>query len=191
MVASPQEPQYLFTASQVARFCQVDLKTIHNWADRGRIPHFRTPGRHLRFRRPHVLDFLRKYGYPIPEELYAGRPRVALLVDAPDSKDAVVHALSGTFEVVDYRGAVDGLLGIGEQPPDAVVLGAKVGQISGVEIIGALKRSDSTQHIRAVLFSVGDLDKQEALEAGASAHVNASDVRGLKDTLETLMGVGR
>jgi excisionase family DNA binding protein len=191
MVASPREPQYLFTASQVARFCQVDLKTIHNWADRGRIPHFRTPGRHLRFRRPHVLDFLRKYGYPIPEELYAGRPRVALLVDSPDSKDAVVDALSGTFEVVDYRGAVDGLLGIGEQPPDAVVLGAKVGRISGVEIIGALKRSDSTQHIRAVLFSVGDLDKQEALEAGASAHVNASDVRGLKDTLETLMGVAR
>src|SRR4051794_12644267 len=25
------EPQELFTASQVARFCRVDLKTIHNW----------------------------------------------------------------------------------------------------------------------------------------------------------------
>lgn len=191
MAASPREPGYLFTASQVARFCQVDLKTIHNWADRGRIPHFRTPGRHLRFRRPHVLDFLRKYGYPIPEELYAGRPRVAVLVDAPGPKDAVVNALSSAFEVVDYPGAVDGLLGIGEQPPDAVVLGAQVGRISGIEIIGALKRSDSTQHIRAVLLSSGDSDEQEALEAGASAHVNASDVHGLKDTLEALMGVGR
>ena len=60
-----------------------------------------------------------------------------------------------------------------------------------VEIIGALKRSDSTQHIRAVLFGGGDSDEQEALEAGASAHVNTSDVRGLKDTLEALMGVGR
>ena len=39
----------LFTASDVARFCQVDLKTIHNWADKGEIRHFRTPGRHLRF----------------------------------------------------------------------------------------------------------------------------------------------
>ena len=58
------QPKELFTASEVARFCQVDLKTIHNWADRGEIRHFRTPGRHLRFRRVDVLDFLRKYGYP-------------------------------------------------------------------------------------------------------------------------------
>ena len=69
------------TAGDMARWLSVDLKTIHNWADRGQIPHFRTPGRHLRFRRPHVLDFLRKYGCPIPEELESERPRVALLVD--------------------------------------------------------------------------------------------------------------
>lgn len=191
MVAPARKPKDLFTASQIARFCQVDLKTIHNWADRGQISHFRTPGRHLRFRRPHVLDFLRKYGYPIPEELEAERPRVAVLVDTVRSKNAVVDALSSAFEVVDYPDAVDGLLRIGEQPPDAVVLGAKIGQLSGAEIIVALKRSDSTQHIRAVLFSGGDSDKQDALEAGASAHVSASDVRGLRDTLEALMGVGR
>jgi excisionase family DNA binding protein len=191
VVAPSPKPKDLFTASQIARFCQVDLKTIHNWADRGQISHFRTPGRHLRFRRPHVLDFLRKYGYPIPEELEAERPRVALLVEGMGSKNAVLDALSSAFEVVDYPDAVDGLLRIGEQPPDAVVLGAKIGQLSGAEIIVALKRSDSTQHIRAVLFSSGDEDKQDALEAGASAHVSASDVRGLRDTLEALMGVGR
>ena len=53
VVARARKPKDLFTASQIARFCQVDLKTIHNWADRGQIQHFRTPGRHLRFRRPH------------------------------------------------------------------------------------------------------------------------------------------
>ena len=181
----------LLTASQVARFCQVDLKTIHNWADRGRIPHFRTPGRHLRFRRSHVLDFLRKYGYPIPEELEGDRPRVALLVEAPDSKKAAKKALSGVFELVEYPDAVDGLLGMGEQPPDAVVLGDRVGQIPGTDIIGALKRGDSTQHVRAVLFGGGAADREAALEAGASAQVCTSDPSGLRDTLEALMGVHR
>ena len=190
-VVVARKSQDLFTASQIARFCQVDLKTIHNWADRGQISHFRTPGRHLRFRRPHVLDFLRKYGYPIPEELDAERPRVAVLVGAADSRDAVLDALRSDFEVVDYSDAVDGLLRIGEQPPDAIVLGPKIGRLSGAEIIVALKRGDSTQHIRAILFSDGDSDKQEALEAGASAYVSATDVRGLKDTLEALMGLGR
>jgi CheY-like chemotaxis protein len=137
-----------------------------------------------------VLDFLRKYGYPIPEELTPERPRVAVLLDATSSKP-VLDSLEGTFEVLHHSDALDGLLRIGAQPPDAVVLGAKVGRLSGAEIIAALKRRPRTQHIRAVLFSSRDSDRQEALDAGASAQVNASDVQGLKDTLEALVGLRR
>ena len=189
MVADAQKSEGLFTASQIARFCQVDLKTIHNWADRGQISHFRTPGRHLRFRRPHVLDFLRKYGYPIPEELSAERPRVALLGHDIYSKERVLSSLRTMFEVIDYPDALAGLLQIGEHPPDAVVLGARVGELSGAEIIEALKQGRNTQHVRAVLFAAGEVDRQAALEAGASAHVSASDLTGLRDTLEALMGI--
>ena len=46
----------LLTASDLATLCEVDLKTIHNWVDRGRIAHFRTPGRHLRFRAADVAE---------------------------------------------------------------------------------------------------------------------------------------
>jgi excisionase family DNA binding protein len=189
MVADAQKSEGLFTASQIARFCQVDLKTIHNWADRGQISHFRTPGRHLRFRRPHVLDFLRKYGYPIPDELEAERPRVALFVDGLREKDKVLASLQTTFEVVDYPDPLTGLLQIGEQPPDAIVLGAQVGDLSGAEIIDALKRGNNTRHVRAILLAGGEADKQAALEAGASAYVSASDTKGLRDTLEALMGI--
>lgn len=50
----------LLTASDVADLCEVDLKTIHNWVERGCIPHFRTPGRHLRFQALDVARFLRE-----------------------------------------------------------------------------------------------------------------------------------
>jgi excisionase family DNA binding protein len=63
------QPAKLYTASDMARFCQVDLKTIHNWCEKGKIPHFRTPGRHLRFRAPDVRGFLKEYGYELPPEL--------------------------------------------------------------------------------------------------------------------------
>lgn len=189
MVASVRKPRDLFTASQVARFCQVDLKTIHNWADRGQIPHFRTPGRHLRFRRPHVLDFLRKYGYPIPTELDAERPRVGLLINGTDPAGEVAAALEPRFEVVEYSNPLAGLIQIGEQPPDAIVLAADLGSLSGAEIIEALKDDDNTQHVRAILLEGDDSDRAAAREAGASAHVKASDLIGLRDTLEALMGV--
>jgi CheY-like chemotaxis protein len=168
---------------------QVDLKTIHNWADRGQIPHFRTPGRHLRFRRPHVLDFLRKYGYPIPEELEAERPRVALLINGMDPAGEVAAALEESFEVIEHENPISALLQIGEQPPDAVVLSANLGALTGAEVIEALKEDEHTQHVRAILLAGDDTDRNAALEAGASAQVSASDLTGLRDTLEALMGV--
>lgn len=190
-MADARKSKDLFTASQVARFCQVDLKTIHNWADRGQIPHFRTPGRHLRFRRPHVLDFLRKYGYPIPDELDARRPRIALLVDGIDDREHLIDSLRAAFEVADYRDPLEALLHIGAQPPDAAVLAARVGKLSAADIIGALKLGAHTRHVRAVLLAGNESDKRAALQAGASAQVHASDVTGLRDTLVALMGLRR
>lgn len=61
--------QTLFKGTDLAGFCGCDLKTIHNWADKGKIEHFRTPGRHLRFKPEDVKTFLEKYGYPIPDEV--------------------------------------------------------------------------------------------------------------------------
>lgn len=190
MAAPARKTKDLFTASQIARFCQVDLKTIHNWADRGQIAHFRTPGRHLRFRRPQVLDFLRKYGYPIPEELNAERPRVALLVNGNGSKDRILASLELAFDVIDYAEPLEGLLRIGEHPPDAVVVAAKLGPLRGAEVIEALKRGGHTRHVRAVLYANGEDERKAALAAGASAQVSESDLIGLRDTLEALMGVG-
>jgi CheY-like chemotaxis protein len=189
MATDVRKSRDLFTASQIARFCQVDLKTIHNWADRDQIPHFRTPGRHLRFRRPHVLDFLRKYGYPIPDELDAERPRVGLLIEKAGSKREIVAELRKTFDLVDYPDPVAALLQIGEQPPDAIVLAANVGRLSGAEIIAALKLGSHTRHVRAVLLDDDGSAKEAALQAGASAHVSGSDLTGLRDTLEALMGL--
>jgi hypothetical protein len=56
----------LYTASELARMCEVDLKTIHNWSDRGLVDFFRTPGGHLRFKRVDVIGFLEQYHFPVP-----------------------------------------------------------------------------------------------------------------------------
>jgi hypothetical protein len=47
-VASPAGLPPLTTRA-VADRCGVDVKTVHIWASRGLLPHFRTPGGHLRF----------------------------------------------------------------------------------------------------------------------------------------------
>lgn len=59
----------LFRASDFARWCNVDQKTIHNWVDKGLVPAGRTPGRQLRFRAEDVRRVLEDMGAQVPEEV--------------------------------------------------------------------------------------------------------------------------
>jgi excisionase family DNA binding protein len=187
-MARRTQAKELFTASEVARFCQVDLKTIHNWADRGEIRHFRTPGRHLRFRRVDVLDFLRKYGYPIPEVLRQGRPTVLVIDEDAQQLESLKKSLAVRFDVTGFVDPVDALIAVGSETPDVVVLDVGGTKIDGLSCIARLKASDTTRHVRLVVYSGREDKKARALEAGASAFVPRPDAQRLTDTIHALMG---
>lgn len=177
----------LLSASDLARFCQVDLKTIHNWCDREEIRHFRTPGRHLRFRREDALDFLRRYGYPIPEELTAGRRRVMLLGGDAHAMSAVRAALTDAFEVTVHADAVDALVSIGNATPDAVIVDDTVGELDGVHIVQRLQDLERTRHVY-LLFAGSPQRCAEARAAGAQACVDVSDARSVRVALDQALG---
>lgn len=187
-----QKPKELFTASEVARFCQVDLKTIHNWSDRGEIRHFRTPGRHLRFRRSDVLDFLRKYGYPIPEVLAEGKPRITVLSVDTESSNTAKKTLTKQFDVMVSSEVFDAIISIGARPPDVVVLDKELAGCDVIELAAAIKGNDLTRNVRTVLYAKeSDALKKQALDAGASAVVEKGETVTLRETLESLLGLDR
>lgn len=47
---------------QVAELFKVCLQTVANWADDGKLPHFKTPGGQRRFNRADVDEFIAKQG---------------------------------------------------------------------------------------------------------------------------------
>lgn len=69
------------TARAVAELCGVELKTVHNWVLDGRLAHFRTPGRHLRFQPEVVAAFLEECGYATPAA--RTKPRVVCTAQRP------------------------------------------------------------------------------------------------------------
>jgi excisionase family DNA binding protein len=181
----------LFTASDVARFCQVDLKTIHNWADKGEIRHFRTPGRHLRFRRLDVLDFLRKYGYPIPEILRMGKPKVIVVDDDPAVLASLRKTLSRRFDLTTFQDPFDALVAVGNIQPDALILDVRMPGLDGVRCLERLRSIDATSHIRCIVYSTHEDMKKNATDAGAYDFIKKGDAGELRDSLERLMGLER
>src|SRR6185436_15662217 len=188
-MAKRTQPKELFTASEVAKFCQVDLKTIHNWADRGEIRHFRTPGRHLRFRRADLLEFLRRFGYPVPEALRGGKPKIAVIDDDPSVLAAIRRALGRRFEVTTFQDPFEALVAIGTLDPDAIVIDVQMKAMDGMRCLERLRSMEATSHVRMVVFSSQAEKRRTALEAGANDFVPKGDVTLLRESLERLTGL--
>jgi excisionase family DNA binding protein len=184
-------PTELFTASEVAKFCHVDLKTIHNWVEKGEIRHFRTPGRHLRFRRLDILDFLHKYGYPVPEPLRGAKPRVAVLDPDPTVLAAVRRALGRRFEVSAFADPFEALIGIGAARPDALVLDLGLPGVDTLKFVERLKSIDTTASIRVIVYSTQDAQRRAALEAGANDYVPKGEIALLRESIERWTGLDR
>lgn len=185
------KPQALFTAADMARFCQVDLKTIHNWAERGEIECFRTPGRHLRFRGVDTLDFLRRYGYPVPDELLFERPRLHVIDSDAAFVTQVKRLLTKRFEVTGHADPIDGLLAMGKVAPDAVLLDLDGSAVDRLHCVTRLRSHPSTKHVRVIACSRDLVYRPLALSAGATAFLDKEELGSLRGLLETLMGRAR
>lgn len=208
--AAPPSPVF-YTAQDVARFCEVDLKTIHLWADRGKIVHQRTTGRHLRFRRNDVLRFLRGLGYPLPPELRDVRPRVAFArrarsesqdattlahaiarsdatLDAAmrSDDDALASALAHAFDLHVHDAAALAIAHLVADAPDALLFSIDDATIAGTSTVAALARSPATAFV--ALAAVGPSSEHAAILAAGAERIFAPGdaeavVRGLADLL--------
>lgn len=140
----------VYTAQDVARFCEVDLKTIHHWADAGKIPHRRTEGRHLRFRRNHVLAFLHAHGYPLPSPITTEKPTV-FLASLDAALDEVAKRIAAKFYVHRFECAAMAVARLLSAEPDALVV-LEGDATWNAEIAAALARDAETNwvHVRVV-----------------------------------------
>jgi len=177
----------LFTAPQVAKICSTDLKTIHNWVNRGEINYFRTPGRHLRFRRGDILEFLNKFGYPVPVNFRSTRPRVIVIDSVEGSSKEITRVLSEDVDLEIFRDHMDALLAIGKQAPSLVL----VNGICDPAMMHVVERIATSESRIPVAVYGGDAEiEKKSREAGAAAWITGIDDKQLRRRAIDLLGAG-
>jgi hypothetical protein len=174
----------------------VDLKTVHHWADRGKVPCFRTEGRHLRFRRNDVVRFLRAHGYPLPDALVRAKPTVALALPAADagaasgvSADDLARRLASRFAVVRFGSAIDGVAHLAATEPDVLVVAAADPTIAGARTIAALGASPATAWIFVAAFADDEAALAALRDAGAGLALSPHDAGKLPAELARALAV--
>lgn len=142
----------LLTASDLAGLCEVDLKTIHNWVDRGRIPHFRTPGRHLRFRAADVAEFLKTWGYSVPRELAQASARSMLVAASKETFQHVTRALGDGAVLKHAAHPYDALILAGAAPVEAFIVdvAAMATEVDVTPMLEALHRASPEAVVAAL-----------------------------------------
>jgi excisionase family DNA binding protein len=194
----PGVREKLLTASDLASLCEVDLKTIHNWVDRGRIPHFRTPGRHLRFRAVDVAEFLRAWGYTVPRELARAMARTVLVVGSKEAFSAAQRALGEGVTLRHDKHAIDALIHAGADPADAFVFDVRslAAEVEVGSVIEAVHRGCPQAAIAAIADDAADLPPYVARvakgdAAGLRAAVTAADAEPQPEVARAASGTSR
>jgi len=189
----PSSASNVYSAQIFADFCEVDLKTVHHWADRGKVPHFRTDGRHLRFRRNDVVRFLRSHGYPLPDQLVRARPTVALalpsgiLEHAPLSLDDLGKRLGSRFSVRRHACGAHALAHLVAEAPDVVVLGTADPSL-GPGTIAALKEDPATSWIFFAAIAAG-AEEESSWSQRADIVVTATEIVKLPGEIARALAV--
>lgn len=174
---TPRSENDLFTAPQVARLCDTDLKTIHNWVNRGEIKSFRTPGRHLRFRRQDIVEFLQKFGYPVPEGFTSGKQRLVVIDENATALRNIKRTFARDFDVESYDDHVDALLAIGRRRPSMVLVNGEQGG-DAMHLVERLSINDDGAPV-VVYGSETSLEKK-ALSAGAELYIPAKSGKEIR-----------
>jgi excisionase family DNA binding protein len=173
-------PEWL-TLGQAARFLGVAQSTIRKWSDQGRVPTFKTPGGHRRFRRSDLEAFIERSG--------PGRARSGPLVLLVDDDERVRELVRVTLELEGYSvrevgSAEEGMAAIEERRPDLILLDVMMPHVDGWEMLRRIQERHGAGAIPVVMFS-GKVDEEiesEAESRGARGFVGKPfDLRQLVD----------
>jgi excisionase family DNA binding protein len=164
--APGNEPDWL-TLGQAAKFLGVAQSTLRKWSDEDRVPAFYTPGKHRRYRRRDLEQFLERSG---PGGRGAG-PLVLVVDDDDRLREFIrVNLEMEGYDVAEAANAEEGLGAVEAQAPDLILLDVMMPGIDGWEMLRRIQERHGVGSIPVIMFS-GKVDEADAAARGAQGFI--------------------
>jgi len=165
----------IYTTYEVSKLLKCDLTTVIKWVNEGKISAYRTPGGHRRVKKEDLLDFLKKYKLPIPEEL-GTKSKILVVDDDPDSVDLIKGYLSRIgfdYEIEIARDGFEAGKKIIEFKPELVILDIRLPGINGYQVCRNIKNDKETKNTKvlAITAYASPEDRHKMLSLGADGYL--------------------
>jgi excisionase family DNA binding protein len=184
-------PPALLRPSQLARFWELNPRTLHVWIREGRLPAIRSPGNHFRLRIADVRAFCEREGLPVPPFVSPPSRRVVVGAAPLPLRRAVSRAIRAAAVLHAFADRYEALVAAVAERTEIFATSAQPG-FDAVAAARALTGTPATSHVTVVAFDVPTRAQAVALEkAGAArAILEAKTGELLPGILADLLGRG-
>lgn len=167
------------TTRDVSRLLHVDLTTVINWCEQGKLKAYRTPGGHRRVQPENFMDFLKAFKIPVPprfEERMKGGLKILVVDDEAGVRSMVVKAFKKNFPGALLSEAEDGFeagkLTL-DMLPDLVILDLNLPGVDGFKVCASIRQDGRFKGTRILAITGQDTPEYKAaiLRAGADDYL--------------------
>lgn len=184
----PAPVGFELTSGELAGLLRVDLKTIHNWVNRGHLLGRRTSGRHLRFDRVQVVRFMRSYGYPVPDSLTAV-PLSAVVDSSRGASWAPVRVLRRDAQVTVCQSLFEAALAVARGDQELLVLDLDQRGLDQVgPFVAAVRRSPEASSLWVLGIGKNRVARQRFLGLGGDAALATGQERDVRSLARWAIG---
>lgn len=152
-----------YTTHEVAGLCEVTIPGVIRWIKEGKLRAWRTPGGHRRIEPDDLLNFLKKYGMPMPAQLSKGGVKKILVVDDDEKLNrAICRLLQKIDPGLRIESAADGFEAgqkSFELKPDLVILDLMLPGMDGFKVCENLKNEKRTK--KPMVLAITGFDNEE------------------------------
>ena len=186
------------TTHEISRYLNVDLTTVINWCEQGKLQAYKTPGGHRRVQPENLLQFLNQYKMPIPprfSDKMKGTLKVLIVDDEDEVRRVIARALKRNLSEAQLSEARDGfeagklLLDIF---PHLVLLDLNLPGIDGFKVCSDIRRDERFKdtQILAITGQNTPENRRKILDAGANDYLpKPFDGAGLMEKVFNLLKI--
>jgi len=157
----------VYTTRETADLLGVSLRTVQLWVENGVLKAWKTAGGHRRISRDSIEMLLRERSgaldYEQPEKQY----KLLIIEDDQDLLDLYslqIKLWDMPLQVLTAVNGYEGLMKIGEQLPDIVIVDLILPNMNGFELIKNLQSSQHNKHTEIIVVS--SLSEEEIKNRG-------------------------
>jgi len=183
----------VYTTYEVAGLCGVHHTTVINWIDDGSLKGYTTPGGHRRVKYLDMIEFMKKYRIPLPEEIVARNKRILIVDDDIEFLEELRSALDG--QGFDLDCALNGFEAgrkVYKRKPDLILLDFKIPGLDGFQVCEVLHRDEDTSRIPIIAITSlnSEEDIQRIKKCGVRKYMGKPlDIEALKETIAKILNV--